>query len=680
MTAAPSLTFDIPLEDAAEFARLPQATRDRVSWLLDIMKCVAAAGRGKTVAVCQEIAGACVPPKHFNSIYQPWQRFAKSGDWRHLMDKRKTPEFWIRDESHRIELPHEFIQFWKGLVESNDRKAKPVHARLVLQWKRWRNGDLTQAIPGYDRCPPAAAGSRIPRGWNYSNLLNHMPNDVELAAARKGRTAAKKLVAGVITTRVGCYPFKEIQFDDMWHNFLVNVAGYKRAYRLLEFGCLDHFSTFIFKPGLKPRLPDMETGKMKQLNGRDFHLYLVNWLLDYGVHPDGTTFNVENGTASISKDFERKLLMWFNGRLIVQRAGMSGAPAFGGGWKERAKGNPNAKALKEGMGNLIQNGLGHIIGQTGMNRDDCPGILTGMTAENEMLLALADAVPALRDKLQLGFLDLSEAVFAVNEAYDMINFRTEHEIEGWEDCNLIIQEFCANRNTDTWIALDDAVSGLEDHERQLMGLALRRDPSLIRPRKLSPGEVILAHKERLIKPPHEAVPDLLGPEYGKIREATGGRVSFVYPGLGKLRYKATYQDADGFLRRVENGTAILTHFNPWKPEFLYLSDAKTGRFLGRAARDLAPTHGDVEAIHRAHGEAERDFKDAIRETAMRHGIKRLPGIKLNTAAIRQAAGPTARDRDLSEANFDTSAMLDPEPEADFVAAPAAAYFDPADLL
>ncbi|MEO5914830.1 MAG: hypothetical protein ABIS50_11395 [Luteolibacter sp.] len=672
------LTFSIPTEDAREYAGLPQITRDRVSWMLEVMAAISAAGKGRTTAVCHQFAAAA--EKHFNSIYQPWQRYSKTGDWRQLMDKRHTSEFWIRDESKQVTLPHDFIQHWKFLVESNDRKAKPAHARLILRWKQWRNGDLTKAIPGYDRCPGPGAGSRIPRGWNYSNLLNHMPNDVELAAARKGRTAAKKLIAGVITTRVGRYPFGEIQFDDMWHNFLVNVLGYKRAYRLLEFGCIDHFSTFIFRPGLKPRLPDMETGKMKQLNGRDFHLYLVNWLLDYGVHPDGTIFNVENGTASISKAFEAKLLMWFGGKLTVQRAGMSGTAAFGGGWKERAKGNPNAKALKEGMGNLVQNSLGHITGQTGMNRDDCPGQLTGMSNENEMLLALADAVPALRDKLQLGFLDLTEAVFAVNEAYDMINFRTEHEIEGWGECNLIIQEFCANRNTDTWIPLDDAVAGLPDHERQILGLSLRLDPTLTRPRKLSPGEVVLAHQQRLIKPPHEAVPDLLGPEYGKIREATGGRISFTYPGVGKIRFKATYQDSDGFVRRIENGTEILTHFNPWKQDHLYLSDAKTGRFLGRASRDRSVTHGDVEAIMQKHGEAERDFKDAIRETAARHGVTRLPHIKLNTAAIRTASQPTARDRSLAEAGFDASSMLDAETETeDFTATPAA-FFDPADLL
>lgn len=673
MKTALSLAFHIPQDEAADFARLPAKSRDRVRWLLTVMRSIAAAG-GK-VKACQEIAAAA--RVHFNTIYQPWLRFSASGDWRELIDRRHTSEFWKRDTSKIIGLPAEFISEWKTRVEDNDRAARAAHLHLIRDWKQWRAGDLTKALPGYTRCPDPAPGSNVPRGWTYSNLLNHMPCDVELAASRKGRTAAKALLPGVITTRVGSYPFAEIQFDDMWHNFLVNVPGYQKAYRLLEFGAIDHFSTFLFKPGLKPRLPDMDTGKMKQLNGRDFHLYLVNWLLDYGVHPDGTVFNVENGTAAISRSLEEKLLMWFGGKLTVSRAGMSGAPAFPGAWKERAKGNPNAKALKEGIGKLIQNALGHIPGQVGMNRDDQPAGLTGRSEENELLLAIASAVPALRDKLSLGFLDLSEAVFAINDTYDLLNCRTEHQIEGWEEAGMVIEEFRASRIMDHWLPMEESLK-LPDHERQLLGLSLRLDPSLRRRRRLSPAESLLANTQRLIKPPHEAVPDLLGPEYGQIKQVTGGLLGFTIPGLGKLRFKASYQDAGGFIRRLDNGTEVLAHLNPWKPDFIYLSDAKTERFLGRAVRDVAATRGDVDAIHRMHGEAQRDFKDAIRETTVRHGLSRIPHIKANTRALREVNKPSARDQALAAADFEPAAMLDDE--ADFEAVDASIAFDPADLL
>jgi hypothetical protein len=666
------LTFTIPAADAREFSELPGKTRKQVTELLSVMRSIHS--RGGKVKVIQEIADA--EDSHFNTIYQKWKDFRDSGDWRVLVDRRHTPEFWNTSKS--IGLPPEFITEWKTRVENNDRAAKPAWQLLIQDWKQWRKGNHTKAVPGYARCPAPAPGSHYPRGWTYSNLLNHMPDDVEAAASRKGRVEAKKLLPGVHTTRVGSYPFAEIQFDDMFHDFMVTLPGYQKTYRLLEFNGIDRFTAFMFKPGLKPRLPDMDTGKMKILNGRDFHLYLVNWLLDYGWHPEGTVFNVENAVASISRGFEDKLFMWSNGKLTVRRAGMSGAPAFPGSWKERAKGNPNAKALKEGMGKLIHNALAGLPGQCGMNYEDAPASLAGRTAEANLLLAISAAVPELREKLALGFIDLTDAVHAVNETYERLNCRTDHEMEGWAELGLIIQEFCANRNTDTWLPLEAAAEGLSESERHLFGLAIRSNPFLCRQRRLSPAEVILVTAPRLIRLPHEAIPDLLGADYGQCKTVNGGLIRFTVPGIGKLRYRAIYQDASGFRRRVENGAEVLAHLNPWKPEFIYLSNPETLRFLGRAPRHTSVCQSDIEAIRHAHGRAERDFKEAVREVAARHGLTRLPGIKANTAVLRAAAKPSAREHALAAAGFDSATMLDKDPDGP-LPADASASFDPADL-
>jgi hypothetical protein len=673
MRTLATLAFEIPMNDSREFYGLPAATRDRVRWLLQCMRSIAAAPK-KTTA-CQEIAegaGMC-----FNAIYGIWRRFSETGDWRVLIDKRKTSEFWKRDETKVIELPADFITEWKRRCELNDRAMRPAHAQLVRDWKAWRAGDLTRAIPGYTRCPDPAPGGRLPRGWTYSNLLNYQPTDVELVAARKGRVEAKKLLPGIRTTRVGSYPFAEVQFDDMWHAFQVNVLGHKRAYRLLEFGAVDAFSTYIFKPGLKPRVEDMETGKMRALNERDFHLYAVNWLLDHGIHPDGTIMNAENGTARFSKAFQDRVAGIYGDKVTFVTGGMSGAPALPGGWSERAKGNPNAKALKEGLGKLIQGALGHLPGQTGKHFLDAPARLTGRSQENEMLLALAAVVPGLREKLQLGFLDLAEAVHAVNSTYEALNMRDDHAIEGWSECGLVIDEFRFSKLADEWRPLDDTLA-LEDHERELLALTLRLDPSLRRRRNLSPAECLLAHRTRLIRPPHEAVADLLGPEYGEKQTVRDGVITFTRPDTGKLRFNAKYQDAGGYVRRLDNGTEILAHLNPWKPEWLWLSDLRSGRFIGRAPRDLTPTRGDLDAIRSAHGRAEADYLDAVREVASRHGATRIPHLKANTAALRTAARPDARSQSLS-AGFDASELLE---TSEIAGEPAdtAVTFDPADLL
>lgn len=671
------LGFDIPDADHAEFYRLPTETIVRVQWLLQCMAFIS--GSRHETKACRQIARDA--KRSFNMIYQLWRAYEAGGDWRVLIDRRKTSEFWIRDDSKRIGLPDAFVREWKTLCDENQRAFKPAHRVLITRLHRWRAGDPGSAIPGYTRPPANAPGSDYPHGWTLSNLLQYKPTDIELAAARQGRSAALALLPGVHTTRVGSYPFAEIQFDDMWHDFEVNAPRQKQACRLLEFNCADHHSCYIFRPGLKPRLRNQDDGKRKQLDSRDFHLYLVNWLLDYGVHPDGTVFNVENGTASISKAFEDKLLCLFDGRLTVMRSGMSGAAAFPGAYRERAKGNYKVKAIKEGAGKMIHNQLAGLIGQVGMDRDNLPASHTGRSDENEALLFLQAAVPALAGKLRMGILDLTEAVYAVNEAYQLLNDRHDHEIEGWEESGYVIDQFRASPEIGGWIAMDDLLPRLDATQQQLVRLQMQLDPNIRRRHWLSPADVLRSHVQRLIKVPHDAVPFLLGEEYAAVHQVSGGMITFTRPEFpGRLRYPAVYQDAGGFRRRVDNGTELVTHFNPWKPEWLYLSDAGSRRYLGRAALDTAVTRGDADAIHRKFGQVQAAYKEATNALTDRLGLKRIGMMKTNTRVLREAAAPTARETALAAGGFDAADMLDAGDDFATMPEDAACAFDPHDLL
>ena len=672
----PSLSFGIPESDHAEFYRLPQPAIDRVIWMLQCMRYVSGS-RHRTKA-CNEIA--LESGKSFNTIYQTWQKYEASGDWRKLLDKRLTSEFWKRDDSKRIGLPDGLVRVWKTLCEENQRAFKPAHRTLIMRLQRWRSGDQTAAIDGYIRPPANAPGSDYPHGWTLSNLLQYKPTDVETTAARHGRSAAMALLPGVHTTRVGTYPFREIQFDDMWHDFEVNAPRQKKACRLLEFNCADHCTNYIFRPGLKPRLVNQDDGRRKQLDSRDFHLYLVNWLMDFGVHPDGTILNLENGTANVTRAFEEKLLFLFDGRLTIIRSGMSGAPAFPGAYRERAKGNFRVKAIKEGAGKMIHNQLAGLIGQVGMHRDNEPASHAGRSQENEALLLLQAAVPALAGKLRMGILDLGEAVYAVNEAYQMLNDRHDHAIEGWEEMGWVINQFRATPEIGGWIAMDDLLPRLDADQQQLVHLQMQINPDIRRRHWLSPAEALQPHVSRLIKPPHDAVPHLLGDEYAATHTVSGGKIMFTRPEFpGRLRYPAVYQDCDGFRRRVDNGTEVLTHFNPWKPEYLYLSDPSSRRFLGRVKLDTSITRGDVDAIHHRYGKVLAEFKEATNALTDRHGEKRIPMMKANTSALRAAAGPTARETALAAGGFDASDMLDDSQDA-CVPTDATCAFDPSDLL
>lgn len=675
------LTFAIPHDDVGEYVRLPQVTKDRVDWLLGVMKVIAAAGKGK-VALCERIADAAGLSR--NTIYNLWKSYRDSGDWRVLIDKRRTSEFWLRDETKRVGLPQEFIDDWKQRCEDNNRAFKPAWRLLIADWRAWRNGDVTKAIAGYTRPPEPGPNSRIPRGWNYSNLLNHIPNDVELAANRRGRTAALKLLPGIRSTRAGAFeaglagPFRDIEFDDMWHDFEVNTPGQRAACRLLEFGAVDAFTTYIFSPGLKPRIHNMETGRMQALNERDFLLYVINWLLDYGVHPLGTVFHVENGTARISKAIADKLMMWLP-QLRIEASGMSGAPAFPGAYSERAKGNPNAKPIKEGLGKLIHNQTAHLPGQVGMNRDHLPAEHEGRSRENATLLAICAQMPALRDKLKFGFLDLSEAVFAINDLYGLLNCRDDHQIEGWADCGGVVDMFRFSSKSDDWRPLSE-VARLPENDQLALSVALKMDPTLKDRRVLSPAQMLLAHDIRLIRLPDAAVPDLLGAKYGYEKDVVNSRVKLNVPGLGTMRFRAVYQDADGFRRSIPNGSKVLAHLNPWKPGHIYLTDPSNGRYLGKAERIHDHMRGDTDAIHAAHAKAQADYKEQLHNLVQRHGLQRIPYIKANTAALRIASKPTARDQALAAGDFDSSTMLDDYDADESAAVESATYFDPADLL
>lgn len=677
----PLLAFEIPRDDAAEFAGLPQKARDRVQWLLRACRAVAASDR--RTETCRQIAdGAEVS---FNTVYEPWRRFSRSGDWRDLLDRRADARLWVRKDFAPLALHPEFLVFWRARCDANQRAVRPARKALLARWRRWAAGDPGSAIPGYRECPPADPRTGVPAGWSYRNLLLHAPDDVETAATRRGRSAAKAASGTIRTTREGCWPFREIQFDDMWHDFQVNVPGSSAPCRLLQFHAVDHFTTFLFRPGLKPRVTDAATERQKSLNERDFLLYHVNWLLDWGVHPDGTLFQAEMGTAKFPATYQDKLRLWFGDRVTFGAGGMSGAPAFPGAYRERGHGNPNAKALLEGSGKLIHNLAAEIPGQVGMGRDDCPLALHGRTRENQILLALADAVPALREKLTFGFLDLAEAVAAIHRLFDAINSRDDHEIEGWDACGFVVDQFRISAAGDLWLPADR----LADHERQLLALAVANDPSLRRRHRLSPAEALRAAMPNLVKPPREAVPDLLGREYGEIVAPRDGFFHVRRPEFGDrpLRFHSTYQDSGGMRRRVENGHQVLAHLNPWKPDVLWLSDARRGSFLGLAERCHTVSRADRDAVLHAHGRAERDLQDALSELATRTGISRLPALRANAAAIRSAARPNARDRALAAADAAGTAaesMLDDpatiDADAGYSLPDPCAAFDPSDLL
>lgn len=631
----------VPDQDAWEFQEIRAAAKDKARRLHQVAERVASAPKNRRTSTYQECAAEL--GVSFNTLYKPISEFLKSGDWRHLIDRTLAgSRFWI--SSNQTSLPADFLTFWHGLVEDNQRAAKPAYNVLMDRLRRWRAGDSTAALPGFVVPPANAPHCRHPRKMSYRDLLRATPSDIEATAARNGRAAAMKLLPQIFTTRKGGWCCMEYQFDDMWHDF--EVIHNMQLCRLLEFNAIEYYSGYIFNPGLKPRFK-AEDGKNKTLTERDFRLWAVHFLATVGWSPRGTTLQGERGTAAF-RALAPKLIHWSNGLLKIPLPGMSGDAAMIGGWRERAKGNPNAKALKEGMGKIIHNRLASLPGQIGMNPQDKPSASFGRDKEALQLIALQQHVA---QPLHMTHLTFEQAALEVVREYMSINRRTDHEMEGWIEEQLYTQEYCADPQQDIWID----VGKLPDVQRQALAIIASANPDSLRPRKLSASEVLTPHLPHNIRLSPEAEADCLYEDARRTKEVIAGHISFEDKdiGPGTFRYIAEYQDRCGFRRAMPNDSEVQIVVNSFNPDRGFLFTPK-GSYLGMVPRDFSVQRADRDAIHRRIGEKERRYKDAMLAANVRHGLQRESQltdnarILLDSLGRPQPAATTAAAYDLSD--------------------------------
>jgi hypothetical protein len=657
-----------PPEDDAEFMGHKPEARER-AWFLYAAAAKAAAAPKKTrCAVVKEIATA--NGKSFNAVYEPVRSYLQSGDWRNLIDRRRASELWIKKtDATNAFLPHAFCEHWRMLVENNQRCAKTAHRLLMIQLAAWRRGDLSQAIPGFVTPPPNAPGKRHPRQWSCRNLQRVKSSDIEIEAVRHGKTAAMKLLPAVLTTRIGGYPLQEVQFDDRWIDIDCVYGDSRSLSRLLEFCVIDWYSGFHFSPWLRPRV-NLD-GVNKSLSERDFRLYAVHFAATVGWSPRKTIYRGERGMCAFRCGLADKLARHSAGGIGIAEPGMSGDPAFGGGFRELAKGNPNAKALKEGMGNLLHNLAAGIIGQTGMNPGDKPASFAGRDAETRALLDLQGFVSR---PLNLAHLRFEQVAMALFQVYDMANARTDHSNEGWLEENLVVEEFCADPQRDLWFP----VATLPTDRRMMFDLVAQSTPGLTRPRRMSPAEVLTPALPGACKLSPAAVADCIFEDVKRRVTITGSRAEFRdldHYGPGVFRYPNIFQGPDGFPKTLPNGEELWLVVHPAMPETGHYF-APDGRYLGRVARDHAATRHDADAVNHAIGKKEGRYKAATLGLQIRHGLKREADITDNTAAlmdairddVRREMGirPTPAQRgDDTGSGADLASLLgggDPEPD------------------
>ena len=88
-------------------------------------------------------------------------------------------------------LPSKFVDF---LTEAFLRQSTPsvrrLHRGLILRWTLWGDGLTANAIPGYDRCPPAGRNG-FPAGWTLANF-RAIARDAAAPEISNLRTAHKR--------------------------------------------------------------------------------------------------------------------------------------------------------------------------------------------------------------------------------------------------------------------------------------------------------------------------------------------------------------------------------------------------------------------------------------------------------------------------------------------------------
>jgi hypothetical protein len=594
--------ISIPDSDAAEFSRLPQASKaEYLAWKMEFATIAAGSGRlGDRIAQAGQRMGVST-----TTARRKWDCGIRCG-WRGVVDQRRP----VRQAESAV--PHETREFFRGLCEKHARSSRDAWKKLVALWH------AGHPIPGYEDLPPADIHG-LPRGWSYAQFMRHAPTKYELKSVRIGSMAADANRPLVLTTREGLEPGAIYMFDDLWHDHLVNFVGVSRtALRPLELACLDVASASKVAYGLRPRVRD-EEGTNTGLKERDMRFLVAAVLANCGYRAAGTLLTVEHGTAAIRKDFEVAIDAVTGGAVRVARGGIRDASVVLGGWPGSKRGDFKLKAALESSHNLTHNALGLLPGNTGSNsRENKPENLGSMEAYNNRMLREVEKLPADRAVEILGQLELplmhwTDYARAVGDIYRWIDRRTLHKLEGWERNGWTVTEFRLDTSEDRWMPAQNL--RLLPEDRRQAALAVIERPGCMRVRMLSPAEVWQSGAKRLERLRPEHIPTLLGPDLAE-KKRPGRHHCFTIEsqeyGSETLTFPASrVRNALGQDVVLDPRQDYLVFANPFDTSALFICDMDM-RYIGQARRQVAVSRADLDAIHKAIGEAshERAMLDA----------------------------------------------------------------------
>ena len=503
----------------------------------------------------------------------------------------------------------EFIDHWHMRVLMNKRKVKPAWDDLLIDLAR---GDT---IPGYgtwrdiyfrehhyhpaadEPCPYSVRNP--PVGWSLRNLMMLSPDKCSLKAARIGLGQAKiDFLPTVRMTRVGLLPCQVVEVDDMWYEHMVIFGGNAKPQRVLEFALMDRLTGHVVGHLAKP-VVEAADGTRKTLKSA-WVRYLYHYLLCVvGVPEGGCVIKGEHGTASADDTFASALAAinavregagW---KPVVFRAGsIITEPLAKGLPGVQSKGNPRHKGMIEQMHATLKNYADAIIfGGIGGGRGVQPHEAIGMAREDAALVKLAEALPATAESgIRFNFPTWRAFARAVDEAHRRMDERTNHALEGWEECGFTVGELKV-AGMPHWTSMPRMDAMPPERAAQVRAL-VASGAAEYRERKMSPAEAWAASVKtaKLERVSPAFAPMILGKELAHVG-TVGDKLNVTVRDAETGEKYIVAAIIDG--RPLPRGEKVHVWINPMDCGKAYVCDVQ-GRFLGVAKVQMA-VRADADA-------------------------------------------------------------------------------------
>lgn len=533
----------------------------------------------------------------------------------------------------------EFCEYWQTLQGENARSDTAAWRKLIARlaggseipgmgtWREVWAAEHGGARPGKDMpCPYSE--SDPPRGWTLQNLRRVGLDAFGKLAARRGMgVATLAAVPPVMRTRADLQLCQVVQVDDMWHEAKVAYAGNKHAQRVVELSMIDVLTGKVICWLCKP-VRETENGQREVLRARWMRFLLAHLLCDVGIPARGCLIQGERGTATVDGGLAQVLADVSGGKVRFGSGGIISGALAKGLAVGQPHGNPRYKALLEGCHRIIKDRLGDVRGLVGGGRGREPEAVYGMDQQDEQLRRMAEALeerrPGILRRLALPYMPYEDFLALVDAAYQALNRRVNHQLEGWEAAGFVSGEYRAPGGL--WVPVEALEQEPEELQAQLRAL-IGSGKLAYRQRRMSPEEAFKARQGELTKLPPFAGTLIMGEGLAMTvtcskqlqlvcKDAANGIHCTV---AGVLETGAT----------LTRGAVYRVWVNPLSPGYALVADA-AGRFLGRAPIQAAAAHDDDKQLAHQLG---------IRRQVLAAEHKRLaPVIR---ARVRRAADAAA---------------------------------------